>query len=195
MVLPAPDGASYVEAGAALGSDAQYGAGVGFGTEIDSTVFGLDVSEPADTLGSVGFKTSLRVNGEQSTLPSRIVFGNLVLAGARTEKREQRTGNWCYVMWSTGILAVRTKLTGGVSHGTSVMFGERTVFAMAGIEQQVTPKWMFQADWMSGKHDLGYWIPGCVYKPWRRWMISFGYQFPNPGAPGYRAVVFELTRN
>ncbi len=85
-------------------------------------------------------------------------------------------------------------LTGGVTSGTRLLFGQKTTGVLAGVEKHLNQRWMIQADWFSGTHDLGYLIPGVVYQAHPNWTISLGYQVPNPHSQGFGAVVFELTR-
>jgi len=162
-----------------------YGYGVGLHTELDVTWFNLDLTAPRLSNASVGFKTSLPVIGEHA----RFVFGDLVQVDG-----SGHMGNWAYSMLQLQTRRTGTRLTGGISSGTSVLFGEKTTGVLGGVEQPIGRRWMFQADWFSGRHDLAYAIPGLVYKFHSHWMASFGYQIPNRHAHGYRAVVLELTR-
>ncbi len=166
-----------------------YGYGVGRHTEFDVTWSNLDVALPRLSNVSVGFKTSLPVNGEHARAPVHFVFGDLVQVDGAGRK-----GNWAYSMMQVETPRTGTRLTGGLSSGTSVFFGEQTTGVLGGVEQPLGRHWMFQADWFSGRHDLAYVIPGLVYKFHAHWMASFGYQIPNRHAHGYRAVVLELTR-
>ncbi|MEJ7608694.1 MAG: hypothetical protein WKF37_21095, partial [Bryobacteraceae bacterium] len=149
---------------------------------------------PSDTLGSFGWKTSLPVGGEDSKYKSHFVIGDMVQVG-RDEDGARRTGNWAYVLWSTEFSRTKTKLTGGGFHGTATLFGHNVFNFLGGIEQPLSKRWSLQGDWLAGKHELGYVVPGIAYRPVEHWMLSFGYQIPNRGSGGYRAVVFELTRN
>lgn len=166
-----------------------YGYGVGGHTEFDVTWFNLDPASPRLSNASIGFKTSLPVNGEHAHTPVRFVIGDLVQVDGHGHK-----GNWFYSMLQVETPRTATRLTGGITSGTSVLFGEKTTGVLAGVEQPLGQHWMFQADWFSGRHDLAYFVPGLVYKFHPHWMASFGYQIPNHHAHGYRAVVLELTR-
>jgi hypothetical protein len=167
------------------------GIGLGSHLEWDLTMFNLDFSRPSEIIGSTGFKVSLPISGEQSRIPTRFVLGDMIQGGSIAGRH---VGNWSYAMINAELPLTHTRLTGGIHHGSALLFGEHTLGFLGGVEQPVTAKWMIQGDWMSGRHDLGYTIPGIVYHPIRHWMLSLGYQLPNHHAPGYRAVVFELTR-
>ena len=158
-------------------------------TGFDVTWFNLDLKAPRLSNASVGFKTSLPVNGGHARLPVRFVFGDLVQVDGSGHK-----GNWAYSMLQVETPRTGTRLTGGISSGTSVLFGGKITGFLGGVEQPLGRHWMFQADWFSGRHDLAYLIPGLVYEFHPHWMASFGYRIPNRHARGYRAVVLELTR-
>ena len=166
-----------------------FGYGIGFHTEIDTTVFNTDAEHLSNTLGSIGFKSSLPIHGDEARVPLKFVVGDLLTVGA-----EHHTGNWSYAMLQATAPRIHTRVIAGASAGTAALFGRRTTGVLGGVEQPLTSRLTFQADWFSGKHDLAYAIPGLVYRFSRHWMISAGYQLPNSKSPGYRAAVLELTR-
>ncbi len=166
-----------------------YGYGVGAHTELDVTWFNLDPSAPRDSIASFGFKTSVPLNGREAPLPARFVVGDLVQFSG-----SGRHGNWAYSLLQVETPRSHTRLTAGVSTGTPLLFGRKSTSFMGGVEQDLNHRWMLQADWFSGRHDLAYFIPGLVYKFQPHWMVSAGYQLPNHKSPGYRAIVLELTR-
>ena len=146
----------------------------------------------------LGFKTSIPLLGEQAKMPLRLVVGDMFEFTERpldqTRLRNPHEGNWMYAILNTEIPRLKTRITGGLSDGTKVLFGERANGFLGGVEQPLSKRWTFQADWFSGHHELAYWIPGVVYRFRERWMISLGFQIPNRQTHGSRAVVFELTR-
>lgn len=166
------------------------GFGLGRSFEIDGTWFNLNPKAPGESNGSLGFKWSPRLNAEEAKVPLRLVAGEMI----QVRGTAPHPGNWAYLMLSAELPHSKTHLTGGVTSGTSVLFGEKTTGVLAGIEQHLTNHWMLQMDWFSGKHDLAYLIPGVVYRATPHWMISLGYQIPNRNSTGYGAIVFELTR-
>lgn len=168
-----------------------FGFGLGSHLEWDLTQFNFDPRHPKEVIGSTGMKASLPLTPESSRVPTRFVVGDMIQFGAANDRH---VGNWSYAMLNVALPVTQSRLTGGFHHGTSLLFGERTHGFLGGIEQPLSARWMLQGDWISGRHDLGYWIPGIVYRPVRHWMISLGYQIPNRRSPGYRAIVFELTR-
>ncbi|MBL8209496.1 MAG: hypothetical protein JNK87_02235 [Bryobacterales bacterium] len=167
-----------------------FGYGVGHHTELDVTWFNLDLARPRTSVLGAGFKTSLPLTPEGAPLRWHAVVGAQYLHGARAHS----AGYWSYAMASGELARTRTKLTGGLHAGNAVLFGRRTKGFLGGVEQPLTPRWMFQADWFRGRHDLAYLIPGMVYRFAPHWMVSLGYQIPNRRSPGVHAAVLEFTR-
>lgn len=167
-----------------------FGYGISNHVELDASVYNLDPARPEETVGAAGFKYVLPLGSESARIAPRVVAGDMLLIG----NAQHRVGNWFYSMLGVTLSPTHTRLTGGGFHGTQSLFGRRTKGALAGIEQPLGTRWTLQADWFSGHHDLAYWIPGVVYRCTDHWMVSLGYQIPDSKAPGYRAVVLELTR-
>ncbi len=175
-----------------------YGYGIGHYIELDATLFNLDLKDPGDSTLSVGFKTVIPLLRPTSRMPLRLVIGDMFEFTERpfdgTRRRSPHEGNWIYAMLNTELPRLRTHITGGISDGTNILFGERANGFLGGVEQPLSKRWMFQIDWFSGRHELSYWIPGIVYRFRERWMISLGIQMPNHDEVGQRAVILELTR-
>ena len=163
-----------------------FGLGVGHAVELNATLYNVDLDEPCKAPLAVGFKWSPTLVAEPVTL--RFVAGQMVTVRRATPK----AGYWTYFMLSAET-RTHTRITGGYTAGTT-LFGRHTSSPLMGIEQRLSERWMLQADWYSGRHDLSYLIPGAVYRFSKNWMISAGYQFPNPHTDGFRAIVIELTR-
>lgn len=167
-----------------------YGYGVGHNLELDATLYSLAIHRPSLAVSAFGFKWNPRLNSATAKIPTRLVAGEMFTL---RKAADGRLGHWSYVMLSAE-LPRGARLTGGVTTGTTSLFGHKTTAAVAGWEQTLTKRWMFQVDWFSGKNDLGYWIPGFVRRVSDHWMISLGYQVPNRHSDGFHAVVLELTR-
>ncbi len=166
------------------------GYGVGHSLELDFTWFNVERGFVHESSPSVGFKWSPRLNSTDSAIPLRFVAGEMIQMRAS----DPHAGHWTYLMLNAELPKSHTQLTGGYTAGSSALFGRRSQGVLMGVEQHLNERWMFQADWFSGKHDLSYLIPGIVYRASDHWMISLGYQIPNRGFNGFGAVVFELTR-
>jgi len=166
------------------------GFGLGHSLELDATWFNLELNSISQSIPSVGFKWSPKLNGESARIPLRFVAGDML----QLRPSGARKGNWSYLMINAEIPMTHTTWTGGLNTGTSALFGRKTTGLLIGIEQHLTSRWMFQADWFSGNHDLAYLIPGMVYQASQHTMLSLGYQIPNHRKTGFGAIVFEFTR-
>jgi hypothetical protein len=174
-----------------------FGYGAGHSLELDVSWFNLQPDQLADSSAAVGFKWSQALRADRGGFAPRLVVGDMMELRAPNPgpRRGPRNGNWFYAMLAAETPVTRTRVSAGFSDGTEILFGTREAGFMAGIEQPLRKGWSMQADWFSGRHELAYWIPGVVYRFRPRWMVSLGYQVPNPGAPGTRSVIVELTRN
>jgi hypothetical protein len=175
-----------------------FGYGIGHYIELDATLFNLDAHDPKAATLSAGFKASIPLLGKQAKMPLRLVVGDMFEFTERpldqAPFRNPHEGNWAYLMLNTEMPRLKMRVTGGITEGTTVLFGQRAVGFLGGLEQPLSKRWTFQADWFSGNHELAYVIPGLVYRFQDRWMISMGYQIPNRRTQGVGAVVLELTR-
>ena len=166
------------------------GYGVGFNTEADVTVTNISLPTGHNEVIGVGFKTALPLFSEEAKAEEfRATFGEFVPLAVR----DHTVGSWTYAHLSGKIPSWETRVSVGASLGTKELFGERAKSAIVGIEQPINAKWLFQADWFSGHHDLAAVIPGLVYTMDNLSMVSFGYQFPNHSESGKQAAVFEYT--
>lgn len=112
-------------------------------------------------------------------------------------------GHWVYSHLSLRIPKLQTRLTGGLSHGTAQVFGFKRVMrndsmfsepytplsVIAGIEQPITKNVSLIADWYSGTHSLGMFIP-AVQVNWKRNIFIVGWKIPND-ANDYEALILE----
>lgn len=174
-----------------------FGYGIGHNLELDASWYNVEPGGLGQSSPSVGIKASIPLRKTDKRLPTRLILGDMVEFRRRSPNDlpdSPHEGNWVYAMLSSDIPKTRTRLTAGFTDGTSVLFGIRKFGALAGIEQPISRRWMLQADWFAGKHDLGYLIPGAVYRFGERWMVSFGYQIPNRDGTGFQGIVLELTR-
>jgi hypothetical protein len=121
-------------------------------------------------------------------------------------------GFWFYSHGSIKLPKWKTRLTAGLSYGSSHVFGHRTVAvrpdrtsprvvmqdqenqplcAMIGIEQPINDQWGLLADWYSGDHDLAALITAVQYKMGHHVLI-LGYKFDNTRYDPEDAIVFEM---
>lgn len=72
----------------------------------------------------------------------------------------------------------------------------KPIGVQAGIEKMIWKnKCMLQIDYISGGHSIGVSVFGLAYKFIPHWILSAGYQIPNPKAEASQAVIVEFTYN
>ena len=169
-----------------------FGYGVTGRLEIDATLFNLDASGPSQVRGGFGFKYLLPLGStDPYRAPADLLVGDMVIVG----DADHRFGNWAYSMLGVTLHRSGTRMFGGTFHGTQTLFGQTAFGFLGGFEQHAGKKRIVQADWLSGDHGLGYFVPGLGYTLHPRWRISAGYQIPNPGSSGFRGLVSQITRS
>lgn len=150
--------------------------GAGHYTELDASLYNL--SSPASgnlTLGA-GFKTTLPL------LPKKFPRREIKLTGGTqvlVSLQGKGVGNWSYGHLSVRVPRLNTRLTAGVSAGTSHLFGRSSVHFIGGLEQPVTKRITLLADWYSGKHSIGFLTSGFSVAMPRQTTLFVGYQVPN----------------
>lgn len=136
------------------------------------------------------------------------VLNKLVSMGMGTQVAMNRVGKtaiYAYNNFAMHWRESKTKLVTGLYFATDGFFGEQTrnfnegswirnFGIQAGIEQNLwNDKWLFQADFISGKHSLGNMIIGGAYCIDENWIASAGWQFPTFGSKALNAFVVEMT--
>lgn len=163
--------------------------GIGHGAEIDVT---LSVSSPASgniALGG-GFKKIFLISPQR--FPKRefkLTVGEIVPVSLQG----QGVGSWTYSHLSGRIPRLNGRITAGVSVGTRQLFGRNTAGFIGGFEQPVTKRFTLIADWFSGTHANGYFIPGFSYVISGPTTLFVGYQLPNTHRVGPQGLVIELS--
>ena len=136
----------------------------------------------------------------------KIVLGTNILYATQPNN----FGIWSYALYSLRIPQLKTRLTGGISYGTSQIYGFRTKFidnvkietqtpnnigtVLLGFEQPLTEHLSFIADWYSGTHALAAVISAIQYDIGNSVFI-LGYKIANNKESGSNALIFELMIN
>ena len=114
----------------------------------------------------------------------------------------KRKGGYYYSNLTYTKKSIGIKLVFGLYAASNSFFGEgrrsvyKTIGYQAGIEKSIIKdKLVFQADFISGKHNLGEVVLGGAYFLNKNWIVSAGYQIPTFGSKSIQAIVFELTFN
>ena len=100
------------------------------------------------------------------------------LAGSRTIKKTRFTAG-AYIA-SRNVIAPKAVRAGG----------------QFGFEQTINDKFIIAVDWITGKHDAGYFTPGLIYKPHSKVTTYWSYPIGNERASrGNHFVLFEIGYN
>ncbi|MBU6166868.1 MAG: hypothetical protein KGQ52_12190 [Alphaproteobacteria bacterium] len=122
--------------------------------------------------------------------------------------RDGRVGLWSYGQASARLPGLGTRLMGGISHGPANLFGRNTTHAIASIEQPLTglgravggpvgavlADTALVAEWFSGTHEFGDFVPGVNWHNKAGWVVILGYKFSNK--PGRRddGMIIEIGK-
>ncbi len=110
--------------------------------------------------------------------------------------RAYKFGTYLYLAGSKSIN--KTRLTAGGYVASKNVFAPNAVRGggQFGIEQTINSKLTFAADWITGRHESGYFTPGVIYKPHPKVTTYFSYSIGNAGARrGNHFFLFELGYN
>ena len=181
--------------------------GIGNNSELTLSINNLDKEKSKDLAFGVGGKKVFDVFNKKSlSWEQKIVLGANVLYA--TQKNS--FGIWSYGLYSMRIPQLKTRLTGGISYGTSQMYGFRTKFidnvkvetetpnnigtVLLGFEQPITNHLSIIADWYSGTHSLAAFISAIQCEIGRNVLIA-GYKIANNKESGTNALIVELMIN
>ena len=110
--------------------------------------------------------------------------------------RAYNLGAWTYLAGSKTIK--KTRLTGGAYVATRNVFAANATRGggQFGLEQTFNSKFSAAADWITGKHASGYFIPGMTYKPKPNITTYWSYSIGNARASsGNHFFLFEVGYN
>jgi len=177
--------------GAFWGGTEYFAYGVGFNTDVESTLY--NVSDPhSDNISlGLGFKSFIPLL--KSQLPNtelKLTIGDQVVPSLQGHG----LGDWTYTHLSGRLPIIKTRLTAGISAGTSQIFGRDTVHFIGGYEQPITKNFSIIGDYFSGAQALGYFINGISYALPVNYTLFAGYQIPNARRIGKSGFVFELAK-
>lgn len=164
--------------------------GIGRGTELALSFVNFGRPATGNRTVAIGFKSVLEAErGALARWQGRLMGGVMVPKSVDA----RGAGVWAFSGGSVRAPGARTRVTVGPTYGTPQLFGIEKVGVMAGIEQPIGSRVALIADWYSGRHDLAALIPALQVN-WAHEIVTIvGYKFPNPGAPGGRAIVFEVA--
>jgi hypothetical protein len=169
--------------------------------ELALTTYNLGTPRKANQAVGLGWKTAQPL-WEKSLPKWEIKLG----AGQMLplNLRGQGVGLWSYAQASFRLPATGTRLMGGISNAPRELFGKDTTHFIGSIEQPLTglgravggPFGAFLedtaivAEWFSGGHEFGDFVPGVNWHNKDGWVVILGYKFSNtPGSRGDGAII------
>ncbi|OGI29400.1 MAG: hypothetical protein A2287_03345 [Candidatus Melainabacteria bacterium RIFOXYA12_FULL_32_12] len=165
--------------------------GVGHNTEVGLLLYNVSVPASDNITLAPGFKSVIPVFSKKyPNLELKAIGGTEILVSVQGGE----VGNWSFSELNGRIPKLKTRLTGGISVGTKQIFGRNAVSFIGGVEQPVTKHFSIQADWFSGTHSNGFFIPGFAYAFPKNTTLYVGYQIPNNSRCGKSGFVIELAK-
>ncbi len=167
--------------------------GIGHDTEIALSAYNLKVPGRNRNIAiAPGFKTSKQILKEKfHAREIKVTVGQMVPISLQGEG----VGSWTYGHVSAKIPKLNTHVTAGLNAGTKQIFGRNQVSAMLGVEQPLTKKLMFVADWVSGTHDFAALAAGFQYNFTPRTALVLAYKIPNNRRSGSQAIILEFVKH
>ena len=161
--------------------------GIGKNTELDLTLYDIGTKNVRGEVLGVGFKSVIPLNEKTET---KFTIGHLIPIGLR----KPGVGGYTYSHLSTVIPKLKTRVTAGVTVATTTIFDRDVVSFIGGIEHPITKRLWFAADWYSGKHSNGFFIPGFYYYLSQKTIISGAFRIRNNKENGYNGFIIELSK-
>lgn len=178
--------------------------GIGNNAELTLTLNNLDNEMSKNLAAGFGAKKVFNIFKKKPNLEHKLIFGSNILYST------QRTnfGIWSYGLYSLRLPKTKTRLTGGISYGTSHTYGFRSKLVnnveiqspnnigaiLLGFEQPLSKNLSFIADWYSGTHALASVIPALQYDIGHN-VIIVGYKIANNRQSGSNALILEFMIN
>ncbi len=176
--------------------------GIGYNTEINTTLF--NTSSPASnnvSLG-VGFKTAIPIlKNELPEEEIKLTIGEMIPVSL--EGQGDTVGNWTYGHLSFRLPKVKTRITAGSNFGTKQIFGRNQISFLGGIEQpipfvektKVITSANLIADYFSGTHGFGFLILGLNASTIGGISAFGGYQIPNNPRCGHAGLIAGISKS
>lgn len=168
--------------------------GIGYNTEVDTTLFNVGIPESGNISLGLGTKTVIPVlKKEFPEQEFKVTFGEILPVSLQGEG----VGDWTYGHFSFKLPKAKTRITNGVLYGTKQIFGRNVIAYMFGLEQPLTKNLSLTADWISGTHGAGFVTIGGVIT-YKGFSGGVGVQIPNNKLCGkigptlYLMKVFKL---
>ena len=146
--------------------------GVGYNTEVNLVLSGIGTNNVANEVLNIGLKTAIPLHKESNT---KLTIGHLLPASLRGSG----VGGDSFVLVSSQLPKIGTRISSGIRVGTTTLFGRDIVSYIAAVQHPLTKRIDLLLDWHSGRHINGLLIGGFIYKFTPSFSCTVGYQIPN----------------
>jgi hypothetical protein len=154
---------------------------IGAGKNIEVGVNYQGNIQPGDDTPTPISAFKWRIAGDGDKTGWVFTVGDHIYAPAR--HRPYRVGNYAYAQLTRVFDDGATRVTAGGYHFTSdvVAEGAQRAGGQFSVEHSLNDKLVLSADWLTGKHDLGYSSYGFSYEVNDKVTPYFGYSLGNSG--------------
>jgi hypothetical protein len=137
----------------------------------------------------IGFKSSPQFFAESHPeLELKLTVGQMAIIN----HRGKGLGSFSYSHLSFRTPGTHTRLTAGGFYGTEELFLKNTGNFLASFEQPLFHhKMQIVGEWLRGKHDFGFFIPGVSFHLPKNQVIVVAYKIANNKANGANGLVLE----
>jgi hypothetical protein len=166
-----------------------YAYGVGKATELAVTSYNAGGPAAANFATGIGFKSSPQLFRESKPdLEVKLTVGQMAVLN----HRGKGLGSFSYSHLSMRAPGTHTRFTVGGFYGTRELFLRNTGNMLASVEQPLFHhKIQIVAEWMKGKHDFGFFVPGISFHLPHEQVIVVAYKIANHPSNGKNGLVLE----
>ena len=165
--------------------------GIGHDTEVDLNLFNTTAPASGNVSGAFGFRSVIPIVPKTAAAEE---FKWTVGAQALMSLQGSGPGYWVYSTLSGRLPKAKTRVTAGISAGSTQLFGVNTVHFIGGVEQPVNKTFSLIGDWFSGTQSLGYVSAGLGVTLPQRFSLCLGYQVANSARVGKSGFTIEVMK-
>lgn len=166
-----------------------YAYGVGKSTEVAVTSYNAGSPAAPNFATGIGFKSSPQIFKQtREDLEVKLTVGQMLVLN----HRGGGAGSFSYSHLSMRTPGTHTRLTAGGFFGTSALFLKDRGNLLASVEQPLFHhRVQLLAEWMRGRHDFGFFIPGVSFHLPKEQVIVVAYKIANHPSNGKNGLVIE----
>ena len=165
-----------------------YALGLGRATEVAVTSYNGGAPLASNFATGVGFKSAPQFwKQSRPRLEAKLTFGQMAIFN----HRGSGLGSFTYTHASFRAPRLKTRLSAGGWAATRQLVDRNTGGVLLGAEHPIGSRWILLAEWVSGRHALGYAVPGVFFHPSKSQIVVFGFKVPTGAPDGKSGLVLE----